>query len=459
MEMRISKIMIVLFDIVTVNVTFLLAYTLRFGIGGDLTISSVLISCGLLTFLTVSVFGFERLYDIKMFINKTYLICQLVRSIILILIIFITYQFLSKSFLVEPSRLVIGIFGLCFVILTPLIRVLFLPWFLERLYKRGWLTRTRILVIKPADTELHISKLFEEKPVLGYEIAGFTDNLYTLREAIDNYKPAELMLVSDARRYNSLYKQIEKCLSTGLGVTVVSKLFDKLNLKDPWLHVKGLPTLFFKNQKDTTLSHAIKRILDIVGSIIALIVFSPIFILASLLIKLSSKGAVLFKQTRLTVNQKPFTFLKFRTMYSGTSDELHRQYVEAFVKAEGDPPGENFYKMQNDPRVTPIGRFLRKTTIDEVPQLLNVLRGDMSLVGPRPPLPYEVKYYKSWHLRRLEVKQGMSGPWAVYGRSAVPFDGEVFMDIYYVINHSILMDLDLIIRIIPAAMLIGRGAA
>ncbi|MGQ9705449.1 MAG: sugar transferase [bacterium] len=194
----------------------------------------------------------------------------------------------------------------------------------------------------------------------------------------------------------------------------------------------------------------IKRIIDIIISLILLIILSPILITIGILIKLTSKGSILFKQERVGEKGKLFTIYKFRTMFVG-SEDIHEK-----LRPESKHDGP-LLVLPNDPRQTPIGRFLRRISLDELPQLINVVKGNMSLVGPRPLMPSEITEYKNWHLKRLSVPQGMTGLWQVSGRAAIPFDQMVKLDIYYVENWSLLLDLKIFILTIPSVISM-RGA-
>jgi lipopolysaccharide/colanic/teichoic acid biosynthesis glycosyltransferase len=203
-----------------------------------------------------------------------------------------------------------------------------------------------------------------------------------------------------------------------------------------------------------------KRALDIVGSMAFMALFAPVFAVVATLVKLTSPGPVFFRQVRVGEGGRPFTMLKFRSMRVNASAAIHQQYVTQFIKsgaaAHAGAPG--VYKLTNDPRITPIGSFIRKTSIDEFPQFLNVLGGSMSLVGPRPPLKYEVEQYKAWHCRRvLEAKPGITGLWQVEGRSRTTFDEMVRLDLRYARSRSIWTDLKIILAT-PRAVLAGRGA-
>jgi len=209
-------------------------------------------------------------------------------------------------------------------------------------------------------------------------------------------------------------------------------------------------------------SQVVKRSLDIVGSALALVLLSPVLIIIAVAIKLTSKGPILFKQKRLGQYGNRFTFLKFRSMYHQSDPKIHQNYVKQFISGKHDSghpaarPG--IFKIQDDPRVTPVGRFLRRTSLDELPQFLNVLTGEMSLVGPRPPIPYEIETYELWHLRRfLEVKPGLTGLWQVEGRSRTRFDDMVRLDLKYSRTWSPWLDIKILLRT-PTAVLRGDGA-
>jgi len=215
------------------------------------------------------------------------------------------------------------------------------------------------------------------------------------------------------------------------------------------------------SQGHSVVRDAAKRMLDIVGSLALLIVLSPVLALIAVLVKLTSSGPVFFRQDRVGASLKPFTMLKFRTMRVDADHEMHRQFVTEFINAGADasPTADNgLFKIVNDPRVTSVGGALRKSSLDELPQLWNVLRGDMSLVGPRPPLSYEVEQYKRWHYRRvLEAKPGITGLWQVAGRSQTNFDDMVRLDLHYVQNQSAWTDIKILLAT-PRAVISGKGA-
>jgi lipopolysaccharide/colanic/teichoic acid biosynthesis glycosyltransferase len=205
----------------------------------------------------------------------------------------------------------------------------------------------------------------------------------------------------------------------------------------------------------------IKRVMDIIGSLLALIICAPLLATIALAIKVSSKGPVFFKQKRVGHYGKVFTFLKFRSMHLNNDPSVHREYVANLiagraVRLPSNGNGDGVYKLTNDKRITQVGKFLRRSSLDELPQFLNVLKGDMSLVGPRPAIPYEVASYQTWHRRRiLEVKPGITGLWQVNGRNRIEFDEMVRLDLQYAKGWSPWLDIKILLRT-PRAVL--RGA-
>jgi exopolysaccharide biosynthesis polyprenyl glycosylphosphotransferase len=205
----------------------------------------------------------------------------------------------------------------------------------------------------------------------------------------------------------------------------------------------------------------LKRVLDIAASSAGIVVLSPLLLSVALLIKMTSHGPVLFKQERIGLGGKKFRLYKFRSMFVHNDPAIHQEFVKKLIAGQAPVAGAGehaSYKIQNDPRVTSIGRFIRKTSIDELPQLFNVLVGNMSLVGPRPPIGYEVEVYEVWHRPRVvEIRPGITGLWQVMGRSKTTFDGMVRMDLEYIHNWSLWLDVKLLLKT-PAAVVAGKGA-
>jgi lipopolysaccharide/colanic/teichoic acid biosynthesis glycosyltransferase len=202
-----------------------------------------------------------------------------------------------------------------------------------------------------------------------------------------------------------------------------------------------------------------KRLLDLLIILLFMLPLSIIILIIAILIKWDSKGPVFFRQRRVGLNGVEFNMFKFRSMYVNCDDSTHREAIKQYINGEilnNEAASHNLYKLNDDPRITRVGRIIRKTSLDEIPQFWNVLRGEMTLVGPRPPLPYEVELYSSRDQLRLCGKPGLTGVWQVYGRSQVPFQSMVEMDIQYLQQQSLWQDIKLIFLTIPI-MISGRG--
>ncbi len=239
---------------------------------------------------------------------------------------------------------------------------------------------------------------------------------------------------------------------------------------DEWDHSRAgtpsnvalYPDLVEKSEQDK-LRLVIKRSIDVVVSLLVIVLLSPLFLLIAVMVRLTSKGPILFRQQRVGQFGECFTFLKFRSMYSNNDASVHKEFVTGLIRNQ-ESGGANssgpkpVYKLTNDKRITPVGSFLRRTSLDELPQFFNVLKGEMSLVGPRPPIPYELSAYQTWHRRRiLEVKPGITGLWQVTGRSTVRFDEMVRLDLRYAMSWTPWLDIKILLRT-PLAVIRGSGA-
>ena len=274
---------------------------------------------------------------------------------------------------------------------------------------------------------------------------------------------------------NSIVSTMMTRVSETLRANLSLEQFDHISISfhlfpEEWDHEMpqrpSNPTLYpdlARRDNARKFSCAMKRLMDIVGSLFALVAASPLFLAIAVAIKLTSKGPVFFRQRRVGQYGAPFVFLKFRSMYVGNDASKHREYVRQLIAGTAERNSSNgngaaVYKLTRDPRITRVGRFIRRTSLDEIPQFINVLRGEMSLVGPRPPLPYEVEAYDVWHRRRLlEARPGITGLWQVNGRCRTRFDEMVRLDLQYARQQSLLLDLKILLRT-PVAVLSGDGA-
>jgi lipopolysaccharide/colanic/teichoic acid biosynthesis glycosyltransferase len=227
-------------------------------------------------------------------------------------------------------------------------------------------------------------------------------------------------------------------------------------LTDQAFYDLSIPT----TSRATRSYRAAKRALDLAGALVGLIVLSPVLVILAVLIRLDSEGPAVFRQTRIGRFGRPFTCYKFRTMYANASEQAHRAYIEAYsrgeVAAASDPAAP--FKIERDPRITRLGHFLRRSSLDELPQLINVLLGDMSLVGPRPDVAYSVALYKDWHKLRLATQPGLTGLWQIRGRGRVSYEEGMRLDCEYVQQQCLRLDVAILLQTLPAVLRM-RGAA
>jgi lipopolysaccharide/colanic/teichoic acid biosynthesis glycosyltransferase len=204
---------------------------------------------------------------------------------------------------------------------------------------------------------------------------------------------------------------------------------------------------------------AAKRTLDVLGSLAGIVVLAPFLVLLWCLVRWTSPGPATYRQERLGRHKRPFTLLKFRTMYTNNDDEIHRQYVASLLSGDHAPTGgqRGLYKLENDPRITAVGAWFRRLSLDELPQLFNVLRGEMSLVGPRPVLAWEAEMFRDSDNQRFEVKPGITGLWQISGRSRLSYREQLELDVDYVRRRSFALDLAILVGTVPA--LFRRGTA
>jgi len=313
----------------------------------------------------------------------------------------------------------------------------------------------------------------------GYEILGFIETregeissdlgpefvlgrVSSLDDIVSEHGIDELFLPLALLENRGCFDVISRCTRTGLPIRLVSDMFQVLMPDEPKEKVDGVPKIGLGEPALKGMGVVAKRAVDLGASATAIVVFAPLFILIASLVKVLSPGPILFKQIRAGRDGRPFTFYKFRTMRHDTDDTIHREYASSFIggkelRLRDEKTDKKIYKMPDDPRVTSIGKILRKTSLDELPQIFNVLRGDMSIVGPRPPIAYELTVYKEWHKRRLRAKPGITGLWQVSGRSSVPFHDMVLLDLYYINRWSLLLDFEIIFKTVPV-IVSGKGA-
>ena len=324
-------------------------------------------------------------------------------------------------------------------------------------------------------------KEMRERPALGYRVIGVVENgvidetvpgvfegvpvisdVKGLPEAILESRANEVIITDPRVSGDALFEVMMRCgRRRGVEFRIAPSLFNCLPSKTEIDQIGALPMIRLFREPLSGAARIVKRAFDIFIASVTLAIFSPLWLVIAALIKLDSKGPVFYRQERVGMDGRIFLFYKFRTMKVGADDAKHRefqrQYIAGRAEANLGDEGRPAYKLVSDARITRVGRVLRRLSLDELPQLLNVLRGDMSIVGPRPPIPYEVEAYELWHRKRLDMKPGLTGLWQVSGRNRLPFEEMVRLDLFYIENWSLLLDIKIILRTLPV-MLRGDDA-
>jgi len=476
------KFLLAAIDWLTCNALFVMAVNLR-GLKmfedlmawGSLVIEEVafLVVAGV---MTVLVFQYFNLYKINVFITVVDHAVHLARAIVVSVIGIALLSFLTKASWVIDSRLVLLYyiflaFGGFLFVRVLVFRKLF-QWFSHQgIYFRN------VLIVGAGQTGKELAVNLFLHPYSGLRVVGFLDDdvplgkkvfgqakvigrVAELVDCVKLFKVREVIICVEHPDYNRLIKLMELATSSRAMVKISSPLYEVIPSRLFIEKYGTIPVVSVAQSEPSPLGESYKKLVDKLVASMVLLVLSPVLLIIGTLIKLDSAGPVFFRQTRIGKNGRPFTFYKFRSMQVGSDKDEGRmtratQFIKTKKKGAGRKQGST--KIVNEARVTRVGRWLRQTSLDELPQLLNVLKGDMSLVGPRPCLPYEWEQYEEWHRRRLSVLPGCTGVWQVSGRSVVGFEDMVILDLYYIQNASALLDMRLLLKTIPV-MLLGTGA-
>lgn len=412
-----------------------------------------------LTAALLIIFKFEGLYTSRRGVSWLDRAVTIVQGTLVGIAMLIVVFFLYRPFFY--SRLMFAFAGAFIVLVLATFRFV-LGVVLGRLRRRG-IGVQNLLIVGAGERGLALMRTIVARPELGYRVIGFLDDdparnttnlgrfralgaIQGLPRILSDSRPDEVIVTLSADRHLQILRILNECERHKVRVKVVPDLYEMTLSRVAVDDINGIPLIGVREATIRGWNYAVKRALDIVLCLITAVVLSPVFALAAIAIVLDSPGPVFFKQVRIGRGGKPFICYKFRSMRVGAEKELDR--LAELNEATGP-----MFKMKNDPRLTRMGRFFRRTSLDEFPQIINVLRGDMSLVGPRPPLPQEAAQYEEWHKKRLEVAPGMSGLWQVSGRSLLTFDEMVMLDLFYIENWSLSLDLKIMLRTVPSVLL------
>jgi exopolysaccharide biosynthesis polyprenyl glycosylphosphotransferase len=325
----------------------------------------------------------------------------------------------------------------------------------------------RLLIVGAGEVGRTVIRNIVAQPSLGYHIVGFVDddpekastdigrfkalgNTANIPGLVKSLTIDEVIITLPWMYHRKIVSIVAQCEREKTRVRIVPDIFQMTLSHLDTQDLGGIPMIGVRDISISSSQMLIKRVMDVAVSAVGLVLLLPFLLLIALVIRLDSPGSVIFKQIRVGKDERLFAFYKFRSMREGADEE------KAELLAQNEAVGA-FFKMRKDPRTTKVGRFLRRTSLDELPQLVNVLLGHMSLVGPRPAPPSEVQRYQLWHKRRLEVAPGITGLWQVSGRSELTFDEMVLLDLYYIENWSPVLDVQILLRTVPK-VIVGEGA-
>jgi exopolysaccharide biosynthesis polyprenyl glycosylphosphotransferase len=475
--MRISKhkLYLAIVDVLIFNIAFILAYYINFFSGLRKVAEDFpkyyVFSIVLFSLLIPIFFQLLNLYKYQMIVDRARQASAVLKGYIEILLCLIALIFLTKTQYIVQSRVTIGLGFLIGFLLTAVIRCFLIRWVYFILVKKEKVGK-RALIVGTGEEARQLQQGLDSSNESYFRIVGFCDSdpsgvgqkvgdylilgtVDQIEEMIHRYQVEEILIASSDKDHVPILKIIDQCKEAGCVIHVISDLYKVVTDKLESEVFGNLRTFRIASSQNGVVLDGVKRTLDLAGSTLLLILLSPVFLILSILIKLDSSGPVFYKRKVVGKDQKEFTFYKFRTMFADNDDSIHKSFMKDFI--QGNEKTHDTFYVRSDPRITRVGKYLRKYSLDEFPQLFNVFLGEMSLVGPRPANTDEVQHYKGWHKKRFQVKPGMTGLWQVHARSEIKYDDMVAIDLYYIENRSLWLDLEILFQTIPT-VLFGRGS-
>lgn len=460
----------ILTDMVCLAAAFIPATLLRFG---RLDAYPVTTYIGTWAFYALWLFMLsivENLYSFRTSMNRTMYSYRMIRLVLVSTAAYALTVFLIKNTrgIFFDSRIVIVLHMFLWAIFGITARMIILPWVYGYWYRlRNACGSCALVVGNPSEAE-KISALIRKAPVyrqthsvttVAMDLPEDPKEIYDLCVRLSVEKSCDQVFILFGNHDLNCVAETSILLhDAGTPFVIFSGHILNLGYFDPWLSLEDYGAVSFLKQARKTKNDMVARVMDIVIGGVAIVMISPLLLAVVLMVSLSSRGPVFFSQTRVGLGARHFSFLKFRSMThdsSGANSSDHRKYFAEYARGQSSGEPDKF-KLNQKGRITTVGRLIRKTSIDELPQLFNVIRGEMTLVGPRPCIPYELEFYKNWQNRRFTVKPGLTGIWQVYGRSRLPFDHAQFLDFLYTIDMSYSLDFRLVMKTVPV-ILMGKG--
>lgn len=427
---------------------------------------------GVFSLVAVVLFRELNLYRHRVFSTKSHQIVALGKGMVWLGIMqVIALFFIKDKDVLDYSRANVVLYISAGWGMLSMVRLVIVGLIDRNVIRRGEQAR-RVMIIGAGTAGQNLATRIQHTPELGLKVACFVDDdpakigltllgrpvvgpVADVIEFAEQYRVREIFIAINSIEYSRLLEIIEFCRITDLPVTVTTSHFRIVHDKIGTSEFTLIDSLTLRPQSMDLSHRTIKRLIDIGGSALLLVLLAPLLLAIALGVKLSSRGPVFYRTTVVGKNGREFTWYKFRTMRQDRSEEPHRDHVEQIIRGNTATR-----KLVNDPRVTPVGAMLRRYSLDELPQLFNVLRGEMSLIGPRPCLPYEYEHFDGWHRKRFEITPGITGLWQVVGRNRhdVTFNDSIILDLYYIQNQSLWLDIKIVLKTVPI-ILFGKGGA
>lgn len=440
----------------------------------DIPFYSEYIFLGMYAAIVTIIFQYFNLYRVDVFTTVIDHILRIVKSLLIAIIGIGILSFFIRSRIILDSRLAILYFTvIAFTLLVAGRVVVFRAFYLLMSRRRAF--RRRAIILGAGETAKDVSVNILMNSQLGLDVIGYLDDevqvgypifggakvvgrLSEIAETVKVLGADELLVCVERLEQTRFFQILRECLDSGAGVKVSSPLYAVIPERLDIEKYGSVGVVTISQAAPSRIYELYKRVFDWFLAAVGIVLLAPIFLVIALAIKIDSRGPILFTQTRVGKNGRQFNFYKFRSMHVGSDRDPDREgkYASLISGQWRGSDAETPTKIIDSSRVTAVGAFLRKTSLDELPQLLNVLKGEMSLVGPRPCLPYEWRHYQEWHKQRLSVTPGCTGVWQVFGRSQVGFQDMVILDLFYSQNASFGLDIWLLMKTIPV-MLLGRG--
>lgn len=471
------QIVALLADIGSVFLAFRLGYALRYRLewGGEVAAdtwsswSSFASPALVAALILLGVFPLRGVYQIRHKVSALDYVPRIVGGYAIVIASVIMLAFFFQFTRSRLIFLYVGALGLAFMFGHRLVAAYVRRW----LWTRG-VGVDRVLIVGEGKSARRLMQSMIGDAGLGYRLIGYAGDpamgdkvhvatergiltcprlgdLGDIRELVTRHSVDDVMVVDDRQGNINIRDVLDQCRGTTAQFRIVPDLLHISLDRVDFSEIDGVPTIGVRDASIQGWNAVLKRSADIGLALAAALLAAIPFAIIAVMIKRDSAGPVFYRQTRIGQFGKPFTMIKFRCMVEN-ADQMWSEMVTARVDADG-----RLFKDPNDPRITRVGRYLRRYSVDELPQLFNVLKGDMSVVGPRPPLPEEVVHYDEWHMQRLLVRPGLTGLWQVNGRSNLTFDEMVRLDLYYAENWTSWLDIKIVLRTVPA-VIFGRGA-